>query len=93
MHIRHLEKIFSINKVVPVDLFPVFGRYYYIADYPGAFFVEAINFLIDPYYYVSTTVLNDMEYFIYYLKHCHKCCIENTAQEAMLRDKYSMSES
>ena len=51
MHIRHLEYIFSIDKVVPVDLFPVFfGRYYYNAIYPGAFFVEAINFLIDPYY-------------------------------------------
>ena len=27
-----------------------FGRYYYTAVYPGAFFVEAIHFLVDPYY-------------------------------------------
>ena len=49
MHIRHLEQIFSIDKVVPVDLFPVFGRYYN-AIYPGEFFMEAINFLVDPHY-------------------------------------------
>ena len=30
---RHLEQIFGINKAVPVDLFPVFGRYYYNAIY------------------------------------------------------------
>ena len=24
MHVRHIEYIFSIDKVVPVDLFPVF---------------------------------------------------------------------
>ena len=37
MYIRHLEQIFSIDKIVPVDLFPVFGRYYYNAIYLGAF--------------------------------------------------------
>ena len=26
MHIRHLEQIFSIDKVVPVDSFPVFWQ-------------------------------------------------------------------
>ena len=37
MYIRHFEQIFSIDKVVPVDLFQFFGRYYYNAIYPGAF--------------------------------------------------------
>ena len=47
MHIKHLEKIFSIDKVVPVDLFPVFfGRYYYSDIYPG-------TFLWKPYIYLS----------------------------------------
>ena len=58
MHIRHLEYIFSIDKVVPVDLFPVFDRYYYNAIYPGAFFRRSHKF---PYQslLLSTTVLND----------------------------------
>ena len=50
MYIRHFEQIFSIDKVVPVDLFQFFGRYYYNAIYPGAFFMEATNFLADSYY-------------------------------------------
>ena len=50
MHIRHLEQIFSIDKVVPVDLIPFFGRYYYNVIYPGAFFTEAMHFFVDPYY-------------------------------------------
>ena len=33
MYIRHLEHIYSIDKVVPVEFF---GRYYYSAIYPGA---------------------------------------------------------
>ena len=37
MCIRHLEKIFSIDKIVPVDELTVFGRYYYNTIYPGAF--------------------------------------------------------
>ena len=51
MNIRHLEQIFSIDKVVPVDLFPVFW-----ADNITMLFIqvcsfmEAINFLVDPYY-------------------------------------------
>ena len=38
MRIRHLEEISSIDKVVPVDVLLVFGRYYYTAIYPGAFY-------------------------------------------------------
>ena len=37
MRIRHLEWTFSIDKVVPVDILPAFGRYYYTAIYPGTF--------------------------------------------------------
>ena len=50
MHIRHLEYIFIIDKVVPVIYSLFFGRYYHNAIYSDAFFTEAINFLVDPYY-------------------------------------------
>ena len=49
MHIKHLKYTFSNDKVVPVDILPIFGRYYYNAIYPGVF-MEAISFLVDPYY-------------------------------------------
>ena len=48
MRIGYLE--FSVDKVVPADILPIFGRYYYTTIYPGAFFTEAINFLVNPYY-------------------------------------------
>ena len=51
MYIRHFEQIFSIDKVVPVDLFQ------FLADtitmlFIQVSFTEAINFLVDPYYQV-----------------------------------------
>ena len=52
MHIRHLEWIFSIDKVIPMDVLPVFFGYCYTVIYPGAFFTEATDFLVDPYYSV-----------------------------------------
>ena len=36
MCIKHLEQIFSIDKINAI--------------YAGAFFTETINFLVDPYY-------------------------------------------
>ena len=50
MHIRHLE-FFSIDKVVPVDVLPVV----YLVDTITMLFIqvhvmEAIHFLVDPYY-------------------------------------------
>ena len=57
MHIRHLELIFSIDKIVPVDVLPVFCRYYYNAIYTGAFYgshtFPCRSLLL------STTVLNE----------------------------------
>ena len=58
MHIRHLE-IFNIDKVVPVDVLPVFlaDRYYYTAIYPGAFYISH-EFPCQSLP-LSTTILND----------------------------------
>ena len=39
MRIRH-QNFFRADKVVPVDVLPVFGTYYYTAIYPGAFLQE-----------------------------------------------------
>ena len=59
MYIRHLEQNFSTDKVVPVDLFRFLAdtiivlRIYPdvgVLFYGSHKFLEAINFLVDPYY-------------------------------------------
>ena len=34
-----------------------FGSHYYAAIYPGAFLMEAIHFLVDPYYYALSYLM------------------------------------
>ena len=41
MRIRHLNLIFGIDNVAPVDVLPVFF---------STVFMEATHFLVDPYY-------------------------------------------
>ena len=42
-----------------------FGRYYYTAIYPRAFFAKATNFLVDPYYEVLPNLMIIMySYFV-----------------------------
>ena len=59
MCIRHLEQIFSVDIVVPIDLLPVFQQILCITllFYPGAFY-RSHKF---PYLslLLSTTILND----------------------------------
>ena len=63
MHIRHLEKIFSVDKVVPVDVLPVFltdaitllfiqGRFYGSQTFPHQSLL------------LSTTVHNDKIHYL-----------------------------
>ena len=65
MYIRYLEQIFSIDKVVPVDLFPVFWQIRTIT----MLFIQ-VRFLWKPYFpcrslLLSTTILNDNAYWVY----------------------------
>ena len=58
MYIRHLEQIFSIDKVVLVGLFPVFWQILLQCYLSSYVFMEAINFFCRSLL-LSTTVLND----------------------------------
>ena len=57
MYIRHLEQIFSIDKVVPVDLFPIF-----LADTITMLFIQVCFYGSHKFpcrsLLLSTTVLN-----------------------------------
>ena len=50
MRIRHIEQIFSLNKVVPVDVLPVFQQILLQCCLSRCVFTETINFLVNPYY-------------------------------------------
>ena len=50
MHIRHLEYIFSIDNVVPVDILSVFSADIITMLFIQVHFMEAKHFLVDPYY-------------------------------------------
>ena len=57
MHISQLEKIFGVDKVVPVDTYiaSFFSRYYYMAIYPGRFLQKShISFSIPTIEYYCT---------------------------------------
>ena len=58
MHVRHLEEFFSIDKVVPVDLFPAF-----LADTITVLFIHVCFYGSHTFLcrslLLSTTVLND----------------------------------
>ena len=63
MFIRHLEQIFSIDKVVPVDLFPVFWQILLQCYLSRCIFYRSHKFscrsLLSNTTVLNTTVLND----------------------------------
>ena len=58
MYTRHLEQIFSIGKVVPVDLFPVFWQILLQCYLSRCVFYGSHKFPCQSLL-LSTTVLND----------------------------------
>ena len=58
MYIRHLEQIFSIDKVVPVDLFPVFWQILLQCYLSRYIFCRSHKFPCQSLL-LSTTILND----------------------------------
>ena len=60
MHIKHLEWIFSIDKGVPVDVFPVFQQVLLHCYVSRCIFYESHTFPCRSLL-LSTTVLNDIK--------------------------------